>query len=277
MVYMEPSALGLEPLLASWLAALPPAVAPHAQLLGGLFRRVRARTFAPPCCQLAAQRGRVRTLARPRAPTAAAHRALVPGCLALVRKRLRETVPTASHSLAASLLRLLDSLLAGAGCGGGRAAPAAPPRDTGDEQAPEGAPRAALLPAAALPALFTFALTWSLGATCGKEGRPAFDAHVRGALAELAAAAAAGGQPADCGLPAGADLAAALPPGGAPLYEWVYAAAPGGGGGWARWMDAAGGDYKCDPDARFSQIVVPTVDTVRAGAGGGGRALGARA
>jgi dynein heavy chain len=38
MVYMEPTALGLEPLLASWLQALPPGVAAHSTLLGDLFR-----------------------------------------------------------------------------------------------------------------------------------------------------------------------------------------------------------------------------------------------
>jgi hypothetical protein len=39
----------------------------------------------------------------------------VPGCLALVRKQLRETVPTVDHGLAAGLLRLVDALLEGAG------------------------------------------------------------------------------------------------------------------------------------------------------------------
>ena len=38
MVYMEPNALGLEPLLTSWLEALPPSISAHASLLGELFR-----------------------------------------------------------------------------------------------------------------------------------------------------------------------------------------------------------------------------------------------
>jgi hypothetical protein len=42
-------------------------------------------------------------------------RALVPGCLALIRKQLRETVPTVSHNLVSSLVRLMDSLMEGAG------------------------------------------------------------------------------------------------------------------------------------------------------------------
>jgi hypothetical protein len=32
MVYMEPDALGVEPLLASWLARLPAALKPHQQV-----------------------------------------------------------------------------------------------------------------------------------------------------------------------------------------------------------------------------------------------------
>ncbi len=44
MVYMEPGALGLEPLFASWLARLPRCAAPHRELLGGMLR-----ALVPPC------------------------------------------------------------------------------------------------------------------------------------------------------------------------------------------------------------------------------------
>lgn len=37
MVYMEPTALGIEPLLTSWLADLPPGVVEHADLLRDIF------------------------------------------------------------------------------------------------------------------------------------------------------------------------------------------------------------------------------------------------
>jgi hypothetical protein len=47
MVYMEPTALGLEPLLTSWLATLPPGVSAHAALLGDLFRWVEAELQRP--------------------------------------------------------------------------------------------------------------------------------------------------------------------------------------------------------------------------------------
>ncbi|GBF98747.1 dynein heavy chain axonemal [Raphidocelis subcapitata] len=197
MVYMEPTALGIEPLLASWLATLPPPVAAHAGLLKDLFR------------------------------------AVVPGCLALVRKHLRETVPTVPHNLVGSLFRLVDALLEAAGYTA-KAPGALPPTPEALETLP-----------AALAPLFVFAATWSLGASCDRDGRPAFDSHLREALAAL---------------PAGA---AAAPPEGLSLYEWTFEAGAGGRG-WLPWMDAlGGGNYTCDPDKRFSQIVVPTVDTVR--------------
>jgi hypothetical protein len=111
-----------------------------------------------------------------------------------------------------------------------------------------------------LPALFTFALTWSLGASCNKDGRPVFDGHLRSAIAALsdhstdfptaASAAAAAGR-----------VTWAVPPGDASVYEWLYEAGAGGRG-WVRWMDSTTSDYKYDPGQKFSQIVVPTVDTV---------------
>jgi hypothetical protein len=124
-----------------------------------------------------------------------------------------------------------------------------------------------------LAALFVFALTWSVGASCNKDGREAFDRHLRAAAAALpsreaefpAAAALAGGG------------AAALPPEGADVYEWVFEAGGGAGGrgGWVRWMDTLEGEYVCNPDVPFSRIVVPTVDTVSWGLGEGGLASNA--
>lgn len=97
-----------------------------------------------------------------------------------------------------------------------------------------------------------------MGASCNKDGRAVFDAHLRDALgalpsqaADFPAAAAALAQPSSV----------CLPPGDATVYEWLFEAGAGGRG-WVRWMDTMVGEYKCDPDKRFSQIVVPTMDTV---------------
>ncbi|KAF6265909.1 dynein heavy chain 2 [Scenedesmus sp. NREL 46B-D3] len=75
MVYMEPDALGVDPLLASWLVRLPAAVKPHQQVLSALFN------------------------------------AVVPDALQLVRKQLRETVATTNHNLVMSCFNLMDAML----------------------------------------------------------------------------------------------------------------------------------------------------------------------
>jgi hypothetical protein len=51
MVYMEPTALGLEPLFASWLARLPSCAAAHHELLGGLLQ-----ALVPPCLSYVSRR-----------------------------------------------------------------------------------------------------------------------------------------------------------------------------------------------------------------------------
>lgn len=132
-------------------------------------------------------------------------------------------------------------------------------------------PHAAASLPSVLPPLFTLALTWSLGATCDGAGRAAFDAQLRGELATLAAGdsgGSAGAYPAAAA--ALAESVPAAPPAGAAVYDWVYepplapsaAGGSGKGRGWVRWMEVGPTDYKCDPDKRFSQLVVPTVDTV---------------
>ena len=78
MVYMEPSQLGWQPLMSSWLARLPPSLlahAPHRKLLEDLFLW------------------------------------LLEPCLWFVRKCCRAPVPTSDILLANSLMRLLDAHL----------------------------------------------------------------------------------------------------------------------------------------------------------------------
>ena len=77
MVYMEPTSLGVEPLLDSWLATLAPAIAPHTDRLRALFE------------------------------------AVVPPVLKRVRRECKETVATpGSGNLVCSLFRVMDALLA---------------------------------------------------------------------------------------------------------------------------------------------------------------------
>lgn len=75
MVYLEPHQLGWRPLLASWLAALPPHLEPgHVDHVRGLFEW------------------------------------LVPVALRWVRRETKEACPTVDANLATTLMRMFDAL-----------------------------------------------------------------------------------------------------------------------------------------------------------------------
>lgn len=75
MVYMEPTSLGLKPLLDSWLQSLFDGVSEHAALLTSLFD------------------------------------ALVPDLIHYVRRHTKETVTTVDNNLCVSCFRMLDALV----------------------------------------------------------------------------------------------------------------------------------------------------------------------
>lgn len=75
MVYLEPSALGLGPLLSSWLNTLPPGVSEHADIL----RRM--------CNEL------------------------IPTAIKFVRRNLKETLATVDHNLIMSCFNIFDSMI----------------------------------------------------------------------------------------------------------------------------------------------------------------------
>ena len=75
MIYMEPGALGLEPLLSSWTQRLHDGVKQHSEMLTRMFR------------------------------------ALVPEGLRFVRRNLKETVATVPHNLVMSCFSVMDSLV----------------------------------------------------------------------------------------------------------------------------------------------------------------------
>lgn len=139
MVYLEPHQLGWEPLLASWLATLPPA-------LGGDL---------------------VATIA-------ALLRAYLPPCLRWVRTVAKEQSPTEPAALATAAMRLvsaqLDEFMAPEGGEEGAAAPRAPVDI-------EGVSEAARIKR--VEAAVVFALVWGVGATGGAECRERFDTLLR--------------------------------------------------------------------------------------------------
>lgn len=188
MVYMEPTAMGLDPLLESWLQALPKPCQPFGEKLRALFEKLVAPT------------------------------------LRLVRKSLRETVATTSNNLVLSLFKLMDSLLL-------------PWRRQENE------PKLSEEEIAKLPnvieQLFLFSIVWSIGASCDNDGRVKFDRALRDACSE-----------------AGVDK---IPPGERDVYAYCFDQDTCQ---WVDWM-ATIPEFKCDPDRPFSEIIVPTSDTVR--------------
>ncbi|KNC54636.1 dynein heavy chain 2 [Thecamonas trahens ATCC 50062] len=228
MVYMEPSGLGLQPLIDSWLAKLSPASL--------------AESVAPVFAEL--------------------FNALALPALAFVRSSLVEPVPTVDNNLLQSLMRLLDAFMASL-------------------VPPEGGalPQAAVDRIVALaPALFVFALVWSIGATSDAAGRSAFDAHLRDALVAAGPLAASVQLP-GAGLvydwfldfAAGLKVSAGGAASGSALAETHAAAAAAGGESegsgssrvsWVPWMDTIP-PYAIKRRTAFADIIVPTIDSVR--------------
>ncbi|KAK9803422.1 hypothetical protein WJX72_010826 [[Myrmecia] bisecta] len=75
MVYLEPTSIGTQPLLASWLAGLPPGLKSGSATLASIFQ------------------------------------AIVPEAVRFVRKNLAETVATVDHGLVASCFNVMDAML----------------------------------------------------------------------------------------------------------------------------------------------------------------------
>jgi hypothetical protein len=266
-VYLEPSALGLQPLLDSWLQRLPAEVAPYAGQLGALFNALVPEGLAFVRKQLkASDEGAsggngvlgdgagpaIAQLPPPWSPRRAgpglacqrlACPALPPSPALCVPRCPQETVSTVPNNLVASCLGLMDALLR-------------PQLRTEGQEPLSEAERLRL--GGSLPSLMLFSIVWSVGATCDKAGRAAFDAWFRAKVA-------------DCGLP----LQRSMFPDTASVYDWVYdasgaltgggeeAGAEGGSGpGWVGWM-ATVPEFRCDPERPFAEIIVPTADTVR--------------
>ena len=118
-----------------------------------------------------------------------------------------------------------------------------------------------------LPSILLFAVTWSVGATCDKAGRVTFDTWLRKKVAALQkelptiTAAGEGGDALNDqqALDAFQGLASGLMPEGAAIYEWCFQRETKQ---WVPWMSTIP-EFKCNPDMPFSQITVPTADTVR--------------
>ena len=194
MVYMEPSAMGMDPLLQSWLESLPDGISQSAEILRTMFN------------------------------------ALVPEGIRFLRRSMKETVSTVNHNLCMSCFHLFDSLIK-------------PYRRTENDEPLTAEEREAV--GKMIPSLFIFSFVWSVGASCDKGGRAKFDRHVREQVQSVASQV-------------GVD-AAALIPHERTVYDWCYDQKELA---WVDWMSTVP-EYICNPDEPFSEILVPTSDTVR--------------
>jgi dynein heavy chain len=148
----------------------------------------------------------------------------VPPVIGFLRTNLKELVPTVDNNLAESLLRVLDCYLEPYHEVEGRA----PPTDL---------MIADLI--TCIDPLFIFALIWSIGATTNEDGRKMLDAFLR---QELHAT----------------KFAWPFPKTGM-VYDYIFIIETKK---WTRWMDIID-KYEIDPKLSFSEIVVPTTDSVR--------------
>ena len=199
MIYMESKALGVAPLLTSWLERIPEPLAKFRPLLSGIFT------------------------------------ALVPPLINWLRREAKEMGPTEDHNLVASMFGLVDALLA----------KHALPVDADDEE------KIALL-GRLVPAFAIFATVWSVGAALVGTYRPAFDAKLRALLAEAMASSSSD-------LVAGLGQCPPLPTeGDVTVFDVCMQEETGE---WALWMTTIP-EYKCNPETPFTDIIVPTPDSV---------------
>ncbi|RYH30569.1 hypothetical protein EON65_04765 [archaeon] len=148
----------------------------------------------------------------------------VPPSLTFIRTNVKELVPTVDNNLTESLLRILDCYLE--------------PYYPAEGRSPATDLMIADLITCIDP-LFIFALIWSVGATTNEDGRRMFDAFLR---QELFAN----------------KYSWSFPKGGS-VYDFIFLVETKK---WTKWIDIIE-KYEVDAKLSFSEIIVPTTDSVR--------------
>uniref|UniRef100_A0AAV2K0N3 EF-hand domain-containing protein n=1 Tax=Knipowitschia caucasica TaxID=637954 RepID=A0AAV2K0N3_KNICA len=207
MIYMEPQQLGWRPLMLSWLNTLPPAVSSeHKTLITELFDRI------------------------------------VPTCLELLRKALKELCPSSDTNLVKSLMNLMD-------CNMDEFQDQTKIKTLSNEET-----------CSWLEGIFIFSLVWSIGASCDDSSRQKFDLVLRellkGPLTPLLRS--------KYGLFTVTKVSRAL---FVPLPEegsvYQYCFIKQGMGQWQLWTDELKSSPPISKDSEFNEIIVPTENTVR--------------
>ncbi|KAJ1549535.1 Dynein heavy chain 7, axonemal [Cladochytrium tenue] len=145
--------------------------------------------------------------------------------LRFVRTECKEVTETLDTNLVVSLFNLFESLL-----------------DDGTNSVD--------VSTRSLKGLFLFSVVWSVGATVNEKGREKFSAYFRRLL---------DGLDSDYPAPAGVELESKIPDG--LVYDFLFDKAEGGR--WRPWVDLIPSDFTIPPKAKYNDIMVPTIDTVR--------------
>ena len=145
--------------------------------------------------------------------------------IAFVRLYTKELLPTMDNNLAQSLMRLMDCFLEPFEEKEGRDKPKQEDVDVFVAQ---------------VEARFIFSLVWSVGCTGAATARRMYDAWLRAQLATN-------------------QVALKFPEAG-DVYDYVWS--PDDGGQWRKWMETID-QFKVDNKLSFSELIVPTADSVR--------------
>lgn len=193
MIYMEPGALGVAPLIASWFTK-------QASLLNAAHATILKETLQP------------------------LFDSYVDGAIEFIRRNTKEIIPTMNGNLVQSLMRIMSSLLKSF--------------VSMKEDNALATDNVEVLKKSLEP-YFIFALIWSVGATCDNDGRNKFSSWLR----EKTKAA-----PLSIPIPADGHV-----------YDYVFQSEKNE---WINWMSTIP-QFTVDPRLNPSEIIVPTIDTVR--------------
>ncbi|XP_047226085.1 dynein axonemal heavy chain 7 isoform X2 [Girardinichthys multiradiatus] len=208
MIYLEPHMLGWRPLMLSWLNTLPATInETHKTLITALFDRI------------------------------------LPTCLQLIRKTMKELSPTSDTNLVKSLMNLMDCMM----------------DEFHDQAAIKSLSENNIC--SWLEGIFVFCLVWSVGASCDDSGREKFDSVVREMLSgPLSKETMTRHGILDSPEASPEPLTVPLPTDGT-VYQYRFIKE--GPGRWELWTDQLKTAPPISRDMQFNEIIVPTENTVR--------------
>ncbi|KAI9203090.1 dynein heavy chain and region D6 of dynein motor-domain-containing protein [Polychytrium aggregatum] len=151
---------------------------------------------------------------------------LMEPCLSFLRRNLTELVETSDMNLATSMMNVFESLL--------------------DDFLKDGSD----LSNKHIQGIFLFSLVWAVASTCHENARPKFSAFIRTLIT---------GQVTEYPPPQGFSLETIIPEGS--VYDYIFERSDGGR--WRNWLETIVTEYVIPAKAKYDDILVPTIDTVR--------------